>query len=357
MSEKDSKTEEATPKRLSDARKKGQIAKSQDLNAAVSFFVFTMLSGALGQYIYVNGQRYMKDYFSRDLFSMEITKANVGKLFMDSIIQFSLLVLPFLGIAVLLGYLINIVQTGFLYTTEPLKPDIKKLNPIEGFKNIVSKKAAFNLIKNLLKLVLVFYISYNNLLKSSKMILNSGNIGTEKLFFFLLDFAKNLSMDIAVIMIVLGILDYVMQKREYKENLKMSLQEIKDEYKEMEGDPQIKSQRRQKQRQIAMGRMMADIPSSTVVITNPTHLAVVLRYDTTKDEAPIVTAKGADLLAQKIREMAKEHDIPIMENKPLARTMYKEVEVGDYIPMELYQAIAEILALVYEMNEKKKYKI
>lgn len=215
----------------------------------------------------------------------------------------------------------------------------------------------FNLVKNLLKLILVFYIAYSNLMESAKQILNSGNIGTEKLFFFLMDFIKELTMDIVFIMIGLGILDFVMQKRDYKKNLRMSMQEIKDEYKEMEGNPQVKSARQQKQREIAMGRMMADIPSSTVVVTNPTHIAVVLRYDTEVDQAPIVTAKGADRVAERIKEVAKEHDIPIIENKPLARSMYKDVEIGEYIPAKLYKAIAEILALVYEMNRKKKYKI
>lgn len=357
MGDKENKTEEATPKRLSDARKKGQISKSQDLNAAVSFFTFTMLMGLLGQYLLINGRKFMENSFSFDMASIELTGASAGSLLMDHILQFGLLVFPFLLIAVAIGYLVNIVQTGFLYTTQPLKPDFKRLDPIQGFKNIVSTKAIFNLVKNLLKLILVFYITYKNLTESAKQILNSGNIGTEKLFFFLMDFVKDLSMDIVIIMMILGIVDYVMQKRDYKKNLRMSMQEIKDEHKEMEGNPQVKAQRQQKQRQMAMSRMMADIPNSTVVVTNPTHIAVVLRYDTEVDQAPIVTAKGQDYLAGKIREKAKEHDIPIIENKPLARAMYKEVEIGEYIPMNLYKAIAEILALVYEMNKKKKYKI
>lgn len=357
MSDKDNKTEEATPKRLSDARKKGQIAKSQDLNATVSLLIFTMLAGLLGQYIYVNGIRYMENYFTMDLSTIELSQSTAGTILIDNTISYGLLVFPFMIIAVAIGYIVNIVQTGFLFTSQPLKPDLKRLDPIQGFKNIVSAKAFFNLGKNLLKLILVFYIAYSNLRESAKEILNVGNIGTEKLFFFLMEFVKGLIFDIIVIMLVLGVLDYVMQKWDYKKNLRMSLQEIKDEYKEMEGDPQVKSARQAKQRQLAMGRMMEDIPSSTVVVTNPTHIAVVLRYDPAIDEVPIVTAKGADYLAEKIKERAREHDIPIIENKPLARTMFKNVEIGDYIPMDLYKAIAEILALVYEMNEKKKHKI
>lgn len=170
-------------------------------------------------------------------------------------------------------------------------------------------------------------------------------------------FIKDLSLNIAVIMLILGIIDYVFERREYKKNLRMSKQEIKDEFKEMEGSPEIKAARQQRQRQIAMGRMMSSIKDGTVVVTNPTHIAVVIRYDSNIDEAPIVVAKGGvGYIAEKIKEVAKENDIPIMENKPpLARTMYKEVEIGgDYVPVELYKAIAEILALVYEMEEKKQ---
>lgn len=357
MEDKASKTEEATPKRLSDARKKGRVAKSPDLNSAASFFFFVMLMGLLGQYIYLNGRRYMENYFTMDMRNLDLTGGGLGSLFTNTIIQYGLMVLPFFAIGVVTALAVNLIQTGFLFSVEPLKPDLKKLNPIQGFKNLVSPKVGFNLVKNILKLILVSYITYKNLLKSSVQILNSGNIGTEKLFFFLLDFVKDLGFDIAIIMLALGVLDYVIQRWEYRKNLRMSIQDIKDEHKEMEGDPQIKSHRMQKQRQIAMSRMMQDIPGSTVVVTNPTHLAVVLRYDTEVDEVPVVTAKGADYVAERIKEVAREHDIPIIENKPLARTIYQEVEIGDNIPIDLYQAVAEILALVYEINEKKKYKI
>lgn len=357
MTDKENKTEEATPKRLSDARKKGQIAKSPDLHSAVSFFAFVMLTGLLGEYLLINSRLFMINSFTLDVSLMELIDSNLGSFLMKNIIQFGILVFPFMVIAVSLAFLVNVIQTGFLYTRDPIKPDLNRINPIQGFKNIFSTKSIFNLVKNLFKLILVFYITYRNFTESAKQILNSGNIGTEKLFFFLMDFIKDLGMDIGIILICLGILDYVMQKRNYKKNLRMSNQEIKDEYKEMEGSPQVKSVRQQKQRQMAMSRMMADIPKATVVVTNPTHIAVVLRYDSETDQAPVVTAKGADYLASKIKEIAEDNDIPIIENKPLARTMYKEVEIGDFIPMELYKAIAEILALVYEMNEKKKSKI
>lgn len=356
MDDKESKTEEASPKKLRDARKKGQVAKSGDLTAASSFLIFTMLSGVLGSFMLTNGMGYLRNSLSVD-FGMTINKSNTGPMLIDNMIKFGYFVLPFALIAIGIGVVGNLIQTGFIFTTDPLKPNFKKLNPIEGFKNIFSKKSAFSLIKNVLKLTLVFYMAYKNLSKSLVQILNGGNLGTHKLFYFMINLTKDLSLNIAMIMLGLAIVDYVFQRKDYKKDLKMSKQEVKDEFKEMEGNPQIKAARQQKQRQLAMSRMMSSVKTSTVVITNPTHLAIVLRYDSNKDKAPIVTAKGADYIAQKIREVAKSNDIPIMENKELARAMYKKVEVGDVVPVELYKAVAEILALVYQMKEKNKHKI
>lgn len=356
MEDKENKTEEATPKRLRDAKKRGQVAKSADLNSAVSFFVFTLLIGLLGPYVLNNGLVFMKNSLNTN-FQVDMSLSNLRAMFLNNIIQYLIFFVPFGIIAMIIGIVVNLVQVGFLFTTDPLKPDIKRLNPIEGFKNIFSKKSMFTLAKNMAKLILVFYMTYRNLSKSINQLFNSGNIGTEKLFYFLLDFIKSLSFNIALVMLALGIVDYVFQRREHRKNLRMSKQEIKDEHKEMEGSPEVKAARQQRQRQLAMGRMMTNIEESTVVITNPTHIAVVLRYDSQKDQAPIVTAKGAGYVAEKIKEKAKENNVPIMENKSLARTMYKRVEIGDHVPMDLYKAIAEILAVVYQMKEKTKGKI
>lgn len=356
MDDKETKTEEATPKRLRDAKKRGQIAKSGDLSSASSFLVFTMLTGILGQFILTNSVGYLRNSLSTD-FGVILNKTNTGPMLIKSMINFGYLVFPFAIIAIVIGIVANLIQTGFIFTVEPLKPNFKKLNPIEGFKNIISKKAMFSLVKNILKLTLVFYMTYKNLSTSLVQIINSGNMGSEKLFYFMLDFVKDLSLNIAMVMLALAIVDYIFQRRDYKKDLRMSKQEIKDEFKEMEGSPQIKSARQQKQRQLAMSRMMSSVKTSTVVITNPTHLAVVLRYDSNIDKAPMVTAKGADYIAQKIKELAKKNNIPIMENRELARAMYKKVEIGEQVPVELYKAVAEILALVYQLKEKNKHKI
>ena len=356
MKDKDNKTEKATPKRLRDAKKKGQVAKSGDLSAAASLLIFIMSIGVLGNYLFSNSLKFLKTSLQTD-YTILITKSNLGSLFIKNIINFGVLILPFVLIAMVIGISISLVQTGFIFSTEPLKPDLKRLNPIEGFKGIFSKKSIFNLVKNILKLFLVFYMTYKNLTKNINQIINSGNLGTEKIFFFLLDFIKDLTFNIILVMFALSIVDYVFQKRDFKKNLRMTKQEVMDEFKEMEGNPEIKSFRASKQRQISMSRMMSSIKESTVVVTNPTHIAVVLRYDSKLDKAPIVTAKGEDYLAEKIKEVARINKIPIMENRELARAMYRKVEIGDQVPVDLYKAVAEILAVVYQMQEKNKGKI
>lgn len=356
MSEKDSKTEDASPKRLRDAKRKGQAPKSADLIPAVSLLIFALLGTALSGYVLKKGMVFLRNSLSAN-YNMEITVRNLRVLFINNLIDGILVVAPFAIISIIIGIVVNVVQSGLIMTGEPLKPDLNRINPISGFKNLFSKKSLFTLIKNVLKLVLVFYLAYSNLTESYVQILNSGNIGTEKLFYFFINFIKSLISDVVIVMFILAILDFIFQKREFKENLKMTKQEVKQEYKEMEGDPQIKSQRRQRQQELANSRMMADVPSSTVVVTNPTHIAVALRYENKKDSAPLVVAKGGDLVAEKIKEIAKENKVPIIENVQLARTMYKEVEVGEHIPVELYQAVAEILVIVYQLKEKNKGKI
>lgn len=356
MSDKHSKTEAPSPKKLRDAKKKGQVAKSNELSPAVSLMVFAMAAIFMGQILIDNATGFLRKSLTLN-YGMNIDSANARGLIADRIMDFFVILIPYLGLAVILGIIVNVAQVGFIFTTHPIKPDIKRLNPIEGFKKIFSKKAIFTLGKNLAKLILVFFLTYSTLSDSFSKILNAGSIGTEKLYFFLLLFVKDLVFNIGIIMLGLAALDYVFQRKEFRDNLKMTKQEIKDEYKEMEGNPQIKQARQQKQREIAMGRMMAAIPQADVIVTNPTHLAIAIRYDQKKDNAPVILAKGADYLATKIREKARENKIPIMENKELARAIYKKTEIGDYVPIELYKAVAEILALVYQLKEKNKRKI
>lgn len=355
MKDKESRTEEATPKRLRDSRKKGQVSKSGDLNSAVSFFVFALFLSLLMQYLYENVLGIMYRYMSFD-FGRTVSATFAGNVLGTGIFEFFKIFLPFGLLAMFVGIGTNLFQVGFLFTLHPLKPDFKRLNPIEGFKNIFSIKAIFNMVKSILKLMVVVLIAFFIIQSMLVAITNTGQIGTEKIFPFFIDLIRRLSLTIASLMIVLGVIDFVFQKREFKKNMKMTKQEVREEHKDMEGDPQIKSKRKQIQREMSMQRMMAEVMSSDVVVTNPTHLAIALRYKE-NDKAPVVTAKGTDFLAARIREKAQEENIPIIEDKPLARMMYHKVEPGMHIPVELYQAVAEVLALVYQMEEQRKGKI
>lgn len=356
MEDRENRTEEATPKRLREAREKGQVAKSADINAAVSFFVFTLLASSLSQYTFNNALNYLGRSLGRN-YQTILSRDNVGKILISHSIEFFLFILPFFALVLFLGIGVNLAQVGFLFTTDTLKPNFKKLNPIEGFKNLFSKKSAFTLVKNMAKLIIVIYITYRNLKGSINAIVNSSNLGTRRLFPFFVDFARDIIFNIAIIMLLLAALDFVIERLDHRKNLRMTKQEVKDEFKEMEGSPEVKSARMRRQRELAMSRMMAGIESSTVVVTNPTHLAIAIRYDTDLDKVPVIVAKGQDYLANKIKEKAREEGIPIMENKELARTMYYQVQVGQEVPVELYKAVAEILALVYQMEARKKGRI
>lgn len=353
MQDKHSKTEEASPKRLRDSRKKGQVAKSGDLNSAVSFLAFALLLTGLGESLFSNSFEMVRSTL-RTGPGASLSAGNAGSILVKSAIQFFVIFMPFGLLAVVVGIVTNLAQVGFLFTAEPLKPDFKRLNPLEGFKNIFSSKSLFNLFKSILKLVIVTVITVNGLKKVMVPIMNAGQMGMEKLFPFFIDIVRTLSINIATLMIVLGIVDFIFQKRDYRKNLMMTKQEIKEEYKQMEGDPKIKSARQQRQRELSMARTMQHVETASVIIVNPTHLSIALKYELGKDQAPMVVAKGVDHMALKIREKAKEKGIPVIEDIPLARSMYYKVEPGSFVPIELYQAVAEILALVYQMENSRK---
>jgi len=353
VEDKHSKTEPATPQRLSDSRKKGQVAKSKDFSSAVSFLVFALLIGVLGQYLFSNSMEMLRSSLVSG-YGVSLSPGNAGEILVGSVESILKIFIPFGLLAVVLGIAANLVQVGFIFTLEPLKPDFKRLNPIEGFKNIFSSRSLFGLGKNLLKLSAVAYVTYRGLKEVTVQIVNSGQIGLENLSGFFSGIVSTLSINIAVLMIAIGVIDFIFQKRDFKKRMMMTKQEIKEEYRQMEGDPKIKAARQQRQRQLSMSRTMQNVEESTVVITNPTHIAIALRYRQGEDQAPVVMAKGLDFMAQKIKEKAREKGIPVIENKPLARAMYHSVEAGSTVPVELYQAIAEVLALVYQMEKKNK---
>lgn len=355
MAEKDGKTEKPTPKKLRDARKKGQVPKSQDLSSALSFGIFALAFTGLATYVFQRAFVFLQNMLKNG-FDVQNIHNELGNIGSKAILYFLILSAPFLIIAFLTAIFGNLAQVGFMLTADPIKPSLKKLNPISGFKNIFGKKAAFGLFKNLAKLFIVVGFTLYTLYHSGLMIMNSGSIGSANIFPLMIDLVSRLAFNLAIFLAVLGVADFVFQRYSHNKELMMSMQEIKDEYKEMEGDPQIKSQRKARYRELLSGKI-SDVDDATVLITNPTHFAIAIRYDQKTDEVPIMLAKGQDLMALRMKDRAAEKAVPMIENRPLARALYKDVDPGDPVPIELYQAIAEILALVFQAEKRKKTKI
>jgi len=260
--------------------------------------------------------------------------------------------LPVMAVAMIVAMFSNFLQFGFLFTTETMKLDLKKIDPIKGIKKIISLRAIVNLIKSLLKVAFIGSVTGMIIWMNLDDVLSLSFHSPWDTLTTVAKLAAMMGIASAIALLIIAILDYIYEKFEYEKQLRMSKQDIKDEYKNMEGDPLIKSKIKQRQREMAMRRMMQEVPKADVVITNPTHYAVALRYDDGSMDAPKVVAKGADFVAQKIKMIAKENDIVMVENRPLARALYDQVEIGEEVPEEFFKAVAEILAYVYRIKRK-----
>lgn len=343
------KTEPATEKRRQEAIERGNIAKSQDLSSVIVLLTGFMMLRFYGPQLFGMCGEYMRYTFSHAILT-EMTLANTLILINQFILTLLRILAPFL-FAILLGSIIsNIMQTGFLFRFDPLMPDIDRLNPVSGIQNIFSWKMVAELVKSMLKILIVSYIPYSTIRENIPMLTRFMQLEPVPAIIIILKIAFVMAIKIILILLFLALADWAFQKWRHEENIKMSKDEIKDEYKQREGDPRIKQKIREKQRQASSRRMMEEVPKATVVVTNPTHIACALRYDRDQDNAPMIVAMGAGLIAQKIREIANENNVPIVENKPLARQLYKMLEVGDEIPSDLYNAVVEILAQVYRMK-------
>lgn len=349
------KTEKATPKKLDDARKEGRVARSSDLingfMLLLMFFVLKLFGGIMaGLFI----DSFVKYYNKASDISMEVfdvrQAVNLSNEIVLDIVIASLPVLIGSFIVALVG---NIVQVGWKVTGKPLKPKLDRLNPIGGFKRMFSQEKVVELIKSILKVLAIALVAYNEVKDRWKFILNLYDFEFMQAILNIFDIVLDVGIKISVIFVIIGLADFGYQKWKHLHDLRMSKQEVKDEMKQSEGDPQIKGQIRQKMREGARRRMMQDLPKADVVITNPTHFAVAVKYDKETAEAPYVLAKGADYVAANIKEIAKQNNIEIVENKPLARMLYYNVEIGDQIPPELYQMVAEVLAYVYSVKNKE----
>lgn len=347
------KTEEPTPKKKKDARKQGNIAKSAEVNKVMTFIAILVVIYMMSGSIISELQGFIVNILSGD-FSMTMNDNTIKILMFKVMMSFMKIVLPISLIIMVFGILGSLIQTGLFFSMESLKPKFSKLNPLTGLKNMFSMKAIVNLIKSMVVICIMIYLGYSFMSKNFEGIIKSGDIYLPYMFNIVLDLIKSILTSITLAVAVVAALDYGYEKFSHKKGLKMTKQEVKEEYKQMEGDPHIKGKIKQKQRQMANQRMMQAVPSSTVIVTNPTHISIAIRYEQGKDTTPIVVAKGADEVAFRIREIAKSHDIPIIENVPLARLIYKEVDIDQEIPEEMYKAVAEVLVAVYKIKNKYK---
>lgn len=345
------KTEKATPKRRKEAREKGQVLQSKEINSAfILLFTFLALR-TMGGYIYKHIITFTHNILI-ELSNVEniYTVNGVHKLFLSTAMVTARIVVPIVATAFAVGLVCSYLQVGYLFTFKPLKPKLSKINPINGFKRLFSLKPLVEFFKSLIKIGAVGYIAFSYLIDETRNISNILDMEIIQIITYLGKVTVGIALRAAMILIILAILDYYYQRWEHEKELKMSKQEVKEEYKQMEGDPQIKSKIKERQRQISMRRMMQDVPKADVIITNPTHYAVAVWYNANIGDAPIVLAKGKDLVAQNIKKVALENEIPIVENKELARVIYATVDIGEYIPPDLYQAVAEVLAYVYKIK-------
>lgn len=352
------KTEQPTQKKLEDSRKEGQVAKSKEIaNAAGIFAMFLVIKiyiGTLGtsllgifEHLYSEIPGVVKQYDGSVAYNYVLTMVGTA------MFRILILLLPFFLVSFAVAFVADLVQVKWKPTTKPLMPKFSKLNPINGFKRIFSLNSLIELLKSLLKIGVIGYVVYGQLKGMWGQLYLLYDISIGQAIGLIGDIIVDLGIRIAAVYIVIAALDYAYQRWKFMDDMKMTKQEVKDEYKSQEGDPQIKGKQKQRMREASQRRMMKELPTADVVITNPTHYAVAIRYRRDSDDAaPTVIAKGADFLAQKIKEIAKDNNVYIMEDKPLARMLYATVEVGEMIPPELYEPVANVLAFVYQLEGK-----
>ena len=351
------KTEQPTAKKLDDARKEGQVAKSQEVATALSLFALFIILRILYPYMGVNFTGIFERVYNSipdaaRTYEGRIPLVMISSLVKNAMLTILLICAPFFIVGFLIAFLSDLVQVGFKPTTKPLQPKLSKLNPISGFKKIFSTRKLFDLAKSILKLVVMGAVIYSFFTGRAESLFLLYDIPLSQAIGLMGSLIIDLGIRIAAAYVVIAAIDVVYQRRKFNKDMMMTKQEVKDEYKNSEGDPQIKGQQRRRMQEASRRRMMQELPQADVVITNPTHYAVAIKYDAEESDAPIVVAKGADYLAQRIKDVARENDVEIVENKPLARMLYSNVEVGELVPPELYKAVAEVLAYVYHLKGK-----
>lgn len=352
--EDEGRTEEPTEHKLRKAREEGRVAKSVELNSAILLIFSIGAIAILAGYLLDTFLAMFNYFFTRSTETTLLESGILVQAFFDFFIR---LLAPLLLLNFIISILANLIQVGFLFTVKPLIPDFSRIVPHFGryFKRVLfSAEGLFNLAKSLVKVFIIGFIAYLNIQAESKKLLTLLYLPVGRSFSFVAELVLRIILEAAIFMLALSVLDYIFQRWQFRENMKMSRQELKEERKIYEGDPLIKSRLKERMREIMMRNMLKAVPKADVIITNPTHFAVALEWDRLTMHAPQVTAKGADLIAQKIKDLALAHNIPVVENKPLARALYDEVEIGETIPEKYYEAIATILAQIYKMKGEVK---
>ena len=347
------KTEEATPHRLREARRQGQVVKSVEIDTTLNIIAMLLLFLGFGWY-YREGLSAIFYTYLGKLPAQGMEHFDYYFWLSHSLEQFILLSAPFLLVAFAVGLLSNVAQVGFLVSAEALKPQLNRLNPQEGLKRIFSRRSLFELVKSLLKVILVGALSFHYLYTQLPAFFLLLGQEVDVVLDVLVRMLAGLTLRVAAVYLLLAVCDYLFQRSEYKKSLRMTRKELKDEHKQMEGDPHIRSRQRERQKELARRRSLKHVPQATVVITNPTELAVALRYREKIDRSPVVVAKGGGALAERIRTIAGVNAIPVIQQPRLARLLFQQVEVGEAIPVDLYRAVAEVLALVYRLRKKVK---
>jgi len=349
--DKDGRTEKATPKKRQDARKKGQVFQSREISSAFLLVLVFLYLKIFGKKIYMDLVAFtikiMTQYIITDNFN---TANGFSVLFIDTMTVLLRTVGPIFAVAAAVGLVGAYSQVGFLFTLDPIAIKLNRLNPVQGFKRVFSLRGLTELLKALIKILIVGFVAYFFLKDEVCNILKLMYLGIAESGMYIVNTSISAALKICMVLIIFGIADYAYQWWEYEKSMRMSKQEVKEEYKQIEGNPEVKSRIKQKQRQISMKRMMHEIPDADVVITNPTHYAVAVKYDAKLYDAPFVVAKGQNYIAIRIKDIARKNKVEVVENKELARTIYNTVDVGEAIPPELYQAVAEILAFIYNLK-------
>jgi len=340
------RTEKPTPRRRRKAREEGQVAVSRELNMALSFLAAVIALRLILPQLVRSLTNASTPFLALEPMDLETLSGFVFQLFKDPLVLFIL----FMSLVALVGIIAGALQTRFLFSFKPLKLDLNRINPIEGFKRMFSLRNLFELFKSFVKLTIVGYVSYVVIRQRYRELPNLTDLEPGESIWYLANLIYKVLLRCAIAILALALVDYLFQRWEFEKSLRMTRQELKEEFKEVEGNPEVKRRQREIMMRLARGRMLQKVPEADVVITNPTHIAVALQYDSEEMEAPEVVAKGADELARKIVKIAVDSNVPIVRNPQVAWELYKSCEVGDQIPPTLYRAVAEILAYVYSLR-------